>query len=434
MDTPTEDSVRGAAAAFGLPLLLKSKKLAYDGRGNYVVKSLDDIPNAFRKLGARDLYAEKFVPFVKEIAVMVARSINGAIVAHPVVETIHEDNILHLVYAPAPISPTQTESARNLALKAVASFTGAGIFGVEMFLTADGSVLVNEIAPRPHNSGHYTIEACNTSQFEQHLRAITGLPLGDTSLKVPAACMYNVLGSADGKMETTMAAVNRAASTPGATIHWYGKKDVKPQRKMGHITVTANSASVAQQNVDLIRGVAASGAQPEQSPIVAVIMGSDSDLPKMKAACEILRDFGVAFEVRIISAHRTPEYMVQYAKSAHTRGIKVIVAAAGGAAHLPGMVASLTPLPVVGVPINITALAGQDAMLSILQMPRGVPVATVAIDNSTNGALLAIRIIAASEPALLEKMVKYQSDMETMIRKKDTELVEKGYDKFLSSK
>lgn len=431
METPDESAVRTAVARFGLPIVLKTRRLAYDGRGNYVIKSVDDIPAAFQKLGSSDLYAEKFVPFIKEVAMMVARSIDGTIASHPLVETIHKDSILHLVHAPAPVSSSEYRAAAGVALKAVASFSGAGIFGVEMFLTATGEVMINEVAPRPHNSGHFTIEACNTSQFEQHLRAILGLPLGDTSLKVGGSCMYNVLGADDSNFDATMAPINRAASTPGSTIHWYGKTGVKPQRKMGHVTSIGASLREAQDRIAQVRNVEIEGTD---APQVAVIMGSDSDLPKMKAACEVLRDFEIPFEVRIISAHRTPEYMVQYAKLAHTRGIKVIIAAAGGAAHLPGMVASMTPLPVVGVPINITALAGQDAMLSILQMPRGVPVATVAIDNSTNGALLAIRILGSSNPAILDKMAKYQNDMEVLIRQKDTELVHVGYQAFLDKK
>jgi len=151
-------------------------------------------------------------------------------------------------------------------------------------------------------------------------------------------------------------------------------------------------------------------------------MGSDSDLPKMVPATVILKEFGVAFEVRIVSAHRTPEYMVEYAKSAHERGMKVIIAAAGGAAHLPGMVASLTPLPVIGVPINTTALAGKDALYSIVQMPRGVPVATVAIDNADNAALLALRMIGSFDPSVQDKMLQFQANQEKKVREKDRNL------------
>ena len=146
-------------------------------------------------------------------------------------------------------------------------------------------------------------------------------------------------------------------------------------------------------------------------PLVGVIMGSDSDLPVMQAAIDVLVDFGVPHEVRIVSAHRTPEVMVDYAKQAVDRGLKVIVAGAGGAAHLPGMTASLTPLPVIGVPVPLKQLDGLDSLLSIVQMPGGIPVATVAVGNAKNAGLLAVRILAASDPELLHTMTKYQAEL-----------------------
>lgn len=144
-------------------------------------------------------------------------------------------------------------------------------------------------------------------------------------------------------------------------------------------------------------------------PIVGVIMGSDSDLQTMRAATEVLTEFGIAHEVKVVSAHRTPEAMVDYAKTARERGLKVIIAGAGGAAHLPGMVASLTTLPVIGVPVRTTALNGVDSLYSIVQMPAGIPVATVAIGNSTNAALLAARILALEDTGLSEKVSAFQA-------------------------
>ncbi len=146
-------------------------------------------------------------------------------------------------------------------------------------------------------------------------------------------------------------------------------------------------------------------------PIVGIIMGSDSDLPVMKAAAEILTEFGVPYEITIVSAHRTPDRMVEYARTAGSRGLKVIIAGAGGAAHLPGMTASMTELPVIGVPIKSKSLDGLDSLLSIVQMPGGIPVATVAIDGATNAGLLAIRILGSSDPELAEKMRMYQARM-----------------------
>jgi len=151
-------------------------------------------------------------------------------------------------------------------------------------------------------------------------------------------------------------------------------------------------------------------------------MGSDSDLKVMQAAIDTLDEFGVAHEMRIVSAHRTPDVMTEYAHSAAGRGVRVIIAGAGGAAHLPGMTASMTPLPVIGVPVKATPLDGLDALLSIVQMPAGVPVATVAVDNARNAALLAVRILATSDPALLKKMEKFQADLAETVREKDAKL------------
>jgi 5-(carboxyamino)imidazole ribonucleotide mutase len=157
-------------------------------------------------------------------------------------------------------------------------------------------------------------------------------------------------------------------------------------------------------------------------PDVGVIMGSDSDWPVMKAAAEALAEFGVAFEAHVVSAHRTPEKMLEYAHTAADRGLRVIIAGAGGAAHLPGMVAAATPLPVIGVPVPLKYLDGMDSLLSIVQMPAGVPVATVSIGGARNAGLLAVRILAASDEALRSKMVAYQEDLKRLVAEKDAAL------------
>jgi 5-(carboxyamino)imidazole ribonucleotide mutase len=159
-----------------------------------------------------------------------------------------------------------------------------------------------------------------------------------------------------------------------------------------------------------------------ERPIVGVIMGSDSDLAVMKAAAETLAEFSVPHEVRIISAHRTPADMLAYAQDAAERGLRIIIAGAGGAAHLPGMVASATPLPVIGVPVGVTKLQGLDALLSIVQMPAGVPVATVAIDNARNAGLLAVRILAISDDGLRQRMADFQAAQAETVRAKDIAL------------
>lgn len=158
------------------------------------------------------------------------------------------------------------------------------------------------------------------------------------------------------------------------------------------------------------------------APLVGVVMGSDSDLPTMQGAIDALREFGIPFEVRILSAHRTPDDMLAYAREAAGRGLRVIIAGAGGAAHLPGMLASATPLPVIGVPVPITQLAGVDALLSIAQMPAGVPVATVAIGNARNAGLLAVRILGASDPELRSAMEQFQRKQAERVREKDAKV------------
>ncbi|GAA2699992.1 5-(carboxyamino)imidazole ribonucleotide mutase [Micromonospora olivasterospora] len=155
---------------------------------------------------------------------------------------------------------------------------------------------------------------------------------------------------------------------------------------------------------------------------VGLIMGSDSDWPTMRAAAEALDEFGVAYEVGVVSAHRTPGKMIEYGRTAADRGLKVIIAGAGGAAHLPGMVASVTPLPVIGVPVPLKHLDGMDSLLSIVQMPAGVPVATVSIGNARNAGLLAVRILAASDEGLRARMVAYQESLEKLVAEKEAAL------------
>ncbi len=228
-----------AAKKFGYPLLLKARFDAYDGRGNALINIEQEIDTAIEKLRGRKLYVEKFVPFIKELAVVAARSTRGKIVTYPVVETVHKNNTLHYLLSPAPVDKNVLEKANALAIQTMEHLKGAGVFGIEMFLTKEGNVLINEIAPRVHNSGHHTIEANKTSQFEQHIRAITGMPLGSTEAVFPAAVMVNILGDRTGKAKPT--GIEKAEKIPGVKVHIYGKLETKPERKLGHITVVGNS-------------------------------------------------------------------------------------------------------------------------------------------------------------------------------------------------
>ncbi|EEB06055.1 phosphoribosylaminoimidazole carboxylase Ade6 [Schizosaccharomyces japonicus yFS275] len=435
LDAPNSDTILEAAKQFGYPLVLKSRTLAYDGRGNYVVHSESEIPEAMMALGKRPLYVEKFVPFKMEIAVMVVKTLDGKHYAYPTVETVQKNNVCQLVYAPARISPSLQEKAQTLAKEAVEAFTGAGIYGVEMFVLEDGTILLNEIAPRPHNSGHYTIEACATSQFEAHLRAVVGLPFneGNTQMATSSthALMVNLLGTEDPEYVNRIA--QRSLTIPGATLHLYGKDKSTKGRKMGHITIIADSLGDCEARYAQLLAGEKEGAEKAsveanvKKPLIGIIMGSDSDLPVMKTAAEILESFDIPYELTIVSAHRTPTRMYNYARSAASRGIRVIIAGAGGAAHLPGMVAALTPLPVVGVPVKGSTLDGVDSLHSIVQMPRGVPVATVAINNSTNAALLAAKILGTSRPDLLKKLQAYMDKMESEVLVKAEKIESLGW-------
>ncbi|PGG95892.1 phosphoribosylaminoimidazole carboxylase, ATPase subunit [Polytolypa hystricis UAMH7299] len=419
----------------GYPLMLKSKTGAYDGRGNYTVRTRDDIPAALEALKGRPLYAEKWAHFRMEVAVMVVKT-KDTVLSYPTVETVQENSICKLVYAPARgISDEVDKKAQELARNAVAAFEGKGVFGVEMFLLDDDSLLLCELASRIHNSGHYTIEACGLSQFDTHLRAILDLPIPRQSLEIrQPAVMLNLIGGSTPDSHVKVA--EHALSIPNASIHLYSKGAARPGRKMGHITVTAPTLQEAESLIQPL--IAMSSKTTTESipqtltvpPTVGVIMGSDSDLKTLVPGLKLLRDFfGIEPEVDITSAHRTPNYMAEYASTAAARGIKVIIAAAGGAAHLPGMAASHTTLPVIGVPVKGSSLDGVDSLYSIVQMPRGVPVATVGINNSINAALLAVRILGAFDDRLRKLVAQYaQNAREENLDFKGKKMREVGWD------
>ncbi len=232
------------AAEFGWPLILKARRNGYDGRGNFQLNGLVDISEGFQRLGApeRELMVEQFIPFTKELALMVTLGQDGSTAIYPVVETVQKNHICHTVTAPAEIAPTIANRAAEIGKRAIEAIGGVGIFGVELFLTESREILINELAPRPHNSGHYTIEACATSQFENHLRAVLGLPLGSTELIAPAA-MVNLLGTNQGL--AVAKGMDKALGVAGANIHLYGKRESRPGRKLGHITALAPGGTAA---------------------------------------------------------------------------------------------------------------------------------------------------------------------------------------------
>jgi 5-(carboxyamino)imidazole ribonucleotide synthase len=250
------DDVAAAGQEFGYPMVLKARRDGYDGYGNATLHTPVDILPAWEKLskGGRALYVEAFVPFKAELAVMVVRSQSGVTRIYPVVETVQQNHICHVVRAPAPISPEIAEKAASIAQKAVETVNGVGIFGVEFFLLENGDIVYNEIAPRPHNSGHYTIEGCVTSQFENHIRAVLGWPLGKIDLRAPAVVMVNILGRRNGEAKPD--SIKEALAVPHAHLHLYGKRDSRIGRKMGHVTVLANTLlkaeSVARQAAEAV--------------------------------------------------------------------------------------------------------------------------------------------------------------------------------------
>ncbi|MGE4215125.1 MAG: 5-(carboxyamino)imidazole ribonucleotide synthase [Anaerotignaceae bacterium] len=245
------EDIRSAGKTFGFPMLLKACTGGYDGKGNYVVKNADDATNGYKTLGSGilPLMAERFYPFTMEISVLACRAINGDIKVYPVAQNIHFDNILDETRVPASIDQTTTNKAMALAKRVMEVFNGVGMFCMEMFVDKDGNVAINEVAPRPHNSGHYTIEACVTSQFEQHIRAVSGLPLGDASLVRPAV-MRNILGEDGFKGKTKVLGADQCLDVPGVMLHVYGKEESKPKRKMGHLTVTAKTLAKAAENAE----------------------------------------------------------------------------------------------------------------------------------------------------------------------------------------
>lgn len=254
MEIKSEGDYFRAARLVGLPFLLKSRKMGYDGYGNATVFTQNDFSESFTRLQERHnaLMGESFVNFKKELALMVVRTRKETCV-YPVVESIQQNHICKKVIAPAAVSPQIAASATDIAVAAVEAVNGYGIFGIELFLTEEGSLLVNEMAPRPHNTAHYTIDACVTSQFENHIRSILGLPLGSCGMVHKAAVMINLLGKKDG----TGIPENYAEviADPGVHLHIYGKASSRPGRKMGHITVTGKNRENCTERAEKAAGI-----------------------------------------------------------------------------------------------------------------------------------------------------------------------------------
>lgn len=242
MEISSLDDMLKAGELYGYPYMLKARTGGYDGKGNAVVKSEERISDAFEELGGGTvkLMAEKMVDFKMETSILACRSLNGDVCVYPVGDNRHVNSILHQTVVPADIPDEASEYAMQTATKVMHIFDGIGMFCVEMFVTKDNKIIVNEVAPRPHNSGHYTIEGCVTSQFENHIRAVVGLPLGSTRLLSPTV-MVNILGEEGHSGKAVVKNLDKAMALRGVTVHLYGKTQSKPRRKMGHITVVSET-------------------------------------------------------------------------------------------------------------------------------------------------------------------------------------------------
>ena len=244
------DDVQEGLKKFGYPALLKARRDAYDGRGNFKINSEDEIQNAFDYFKGQKLLLEKYVPFKMEVSVIASRNTKGQIKTYPLVENIHEENILRQTIAPARVSDKVAQNAENIAEKTMSVLKGAGVFGIEMFVTEDEEITINEIAPRVHNSGHHTLQSSNTSQFEQHLRAILGIELNSTEL-VHNTVMYNILGSKDFQGKYKPLTIN----AKNVFLKMYGKEISKPLRKLGHVNLVANEGETIDMLLEKLESI-----------------------------------------------------------------------------------------------------------------------------------------------------------------------------------
>lgn len=229
-----------------LPVVLKTSKGGYDGYGNYTLHSLDDIEKAFSKLKG-ELLVEAFIPYKMEVATMVARNLRGEIEIYPIAYTEQENHICHIVSVPAPLNELLEEKIKHYARLAIEAIDGIGIFAFEFFISQDDQVFLNESAPRPHNSGHYSIEGCEISQFENHMRAVMNYPLGNSSLRYPFVAMLNLLGTQEGI--ASLKPIENFLAIPNGHLHLYGKSKSKKGRKMGHFTLTGSQLQEMKKNL-----------------------------------------------------------------------------------------------------------------------------------------------------------------------------------------
>jgi len=388
----------------------------YDGYGTQIIYD----NNYVNKLFPENSIIEEYCKMDRELSVIVGRNIFGEIVIFPPVEMIFtEQNMLD--YLICPVKNINLKKINNIAKKIAKSINLIGILAIELF-ELNGEYYVNELAPRPHNSGHHTQDMFNFSQFDILIKCLLGFRLHLVKQLSNYGATINILGNTN--IKDGVAIYNNLDKIYDAHLHIYDKINTKPHRKMGHINILSETENELIKKIENIKQIVNNCIDIDNTPIstnpkVGVIMGSKSDLHIMNQAIEVLKRFNINYEVKIVSAHRTPELMIKYGTNAHERGLEIIIAGAGGAAHLPGMIASTTSLPVIGVPIKSSnSIDGWDSVLSILQMPNGVPVATVNLDGAMNAGLLAVRMLGESV-----EMDKYREELKDKVRKMNDEIL-----------
>ncbi|MGC1395676.1 MAG: 5-(carboxyamino)imidazole ribonucleotide synthase [Coleofasciculaceae cyanobacterium] len=244
-----QESIKAALnlSKLEFPCVLKARRHGYDGQGTFIIKNKDNLQAVWQKLNYAPVLLEEFIAFERELAVVAARSATGEVVVYPVVETQQEEQVCRRVFVPAEVSLPVAEEIKAIAHTLLHNLQVVGVFGIELFLTKTGKVLVNEVSPRTHNSGHYTLDACATSQFEQQLRAVSNLPLGSSTLNCAGAVMVNLLGY-ESSQSDYLEKRQQLASLPGAFVHWYNKTQSRPGRKLGHVTVRLETQQASEAN------------------------------------------------------------------------------------------------------------------------------------------------------------------------------------------
>jgi phosphoribosylaminoimidazole carboxylase len=388
----------------------------YDGYGTRIIKNDLDLLNVFKEPSIMENYCD----IKRELSIIVGRTRKGSIVVYPPTEMhFNDQNMLDYLICPAP--NVDNEYLDKIGTIIAESLDLIGVLAIELFESYNGKIYVNELAPRPHNSGHHTQDMFNFSQFDILIRCLLDLPLPKLVQYWRCGACINILGDKDkcGQIQ-----YNQLDKLTNGKIHLYNKLNTKPYRKLGHYNIMDNDYTNLMNQLTIAKGIineciSATDNIKSIKPLVGVIMGSISDLPIMQKAIDILKHFEIPYEVKIVSAHRTPQQMVEYASTSVKRGLKVIIAGAGGAAHLPGMTASCTTLPVIGIPIKSSnSIDGWDSILSILQMPNGIPTATINLNGAENAGLLAVRMLGYND-----EMNEYQKSLEAKVENMNEELL-----------